>query len=181
MRSNVFSPSRLIDRTGIFLSVLALIAVYALKGIWWISWDTKCQHARNEMRALGLALKMFEEQNQRLPTTSEGLKALEVCPPSLETAGTWQKLVDTTACDFWGQPYQYFRDRRLSGGYGIYSFGQDRSSDSRGNDPDDLCTWEPDRVIPSPPSPKLAAAEIIAWVLLAGCLFSRWRNHFLRP
>jgi len=107
---------------------------------------------------------MFQDQNHRLPETAEGLEALEVCPASLKGAGTWKKLADSTPYDLWDQPYQYIRDPMLSDGYGIYSFGPDRRSASRGNDPDDLCSWE------------LIAAEITAWTLFGSRLFFRWRR-----
>ena len=53
-------------------------------------------------------------------------------------------------CDPWGNPYQTVdRDTRgiydMPSSFHVYSFGADGKSDSNGNDPDDINSWNYDR------------------------------------
>jgi general secretion pathway protein G len=57
------------------------------------------------MSNLKTALDVFETDNGRYPTTSEGLSALVSCPPGLTTwQGPYAVLIPN---DKWGHPYVY--------------------------------------------------------------------------
>ncbi len=50
-------------------------------------------------------------------------------------------LTDPAVC-LWGKAPIYIVDEELPGGYGIYLHGEDGVSESRGNDDDDINTWD---------------------------------------
>jgi hypothetical protein len=66
-------------------------------------------------------------------------------PPSHQI---WQQLREHPGVDPWGQPYRCIRNRHLTDGtlveLGVYSIGRDGVSESQGNDPDDLNSWNKD-------------------------------------
>ena len=105
-----------------------------------------------DMSSLGSALKMFKVHAGRYPTEEEGLMALVKKPATYPENKRWQKIMDRMILDPWNQPYQYVAipdgesiDQRPSSsfdGLGLYSFGPDGMSNSRGSDPDDYNSWD---------------------------------------
>ncbi len=57
----------------------------------------------------------------------------------------WQRMVEHPGLDPWKRPYRCVRNRTLADGtlvdLGVYSMGKDGVSNSEGNDPDDLNSW----------------------------------------
>jgi len=105
-----------------------------------------------DMSAIRSALKLFRVNAGRYPTEKEGLKALIEKPATYPENKRWQKIMDRMPLDPWGNPYQYVliasstktdpRHRYDFDGMGLYSFGPDGMSSSRGNDPDDCNSWD---------------------------------------
>ncbi|MCW1925144.1 type II secretion system protein GspG [Luteolibacter arcticus] len=104
------------------------------------------------MGSTSSALKMFKLNAGRYPTEEEGLMALIEKPATYPENKRWQRIMDRVPHDPWNRPYQYAAigdstkiDRPPSwtfDGMGLYSFGPDGISNSKGNDPDDYSSWD---------------------------------------
>ncbi len=92
--------------------------------------------ARADIRTnIATALKLYELDNGRFPTTSEGLNALLERPAS---APNWQgPYLEDEPIDPWGREYQYRYPGVHGRDYDLYSLGRDgvRSDD-------DVTNWE---------------------------------------
>ena len=65
--------------------------------------------AKSDIGALMQALKMYKLDNQRYPSTEQGLKALVEKPTSGPSANGWKSggYVDKLPTDPWKNPFQY--------------------------------------------------------------------------
>ena len=99
--------------------------------------------ARQDVATLGAALKLYRLDNQRYPTTEQGLKAL-VEKPTIEPVPTnWKTggYLDKLPKDPWGNPYQYLQPG-IHGELDIFSLGADGQPGGTGNDTD-IGSWDP--------------------------------------
>jgi len=95
---------------------------------------------------LKTALDRFAIDCGRYPTTSEGLKALFICPTNISNARWKGPYIDPPRIpqDPWGHDYIYCCPGiHNTNGYDIYSCGFDGVSKSGGDDPDDINNWDP--------------------------------------
>src|SRR3990170_4185716 len=82
--------------------------------------------ARQDIASLMQALKLYRLDNQRYPTTEQGLQALVVRPasaplaPHLKAGGYVERLPK----DPWGNPYQYLNPG-VRGEIDVFSMGAD--------------------------------------------------------
>ncbi|MBK6742777.1 MAG: type II secretion system major pseudopilin GspG [Hydrogenophilales bacterium] len=93
--------------------------------------------ARQDIAAIGQALKLYRLDNMRYPSTEQGLQAL-VAKPTLQPVPTnWKSggYLEKLPNDPWGAPYQYLHPGR-NGEMDIYSLGADSQPGGEGNDAD---------------------------------------------
>jgi general secretion pathway protein G len=84
---------------------------------------------------IATALKLYELDNGRFPTTEEGLNALLTAPAS---APNWNgPYLEKKPLDPWGRPYQYRSPGQHRPDYDLYSFGPDGVESQ-----DDIKNWE---------------------------------------
>jgi general secretion pathway protein G len=99
--------------------------------------------ARQDIATLVQALKLYRLDNQRYPTSEQGLQALVTkptvvpVPPNWKTGGYLERLPK----DPWGRPYQY-ASPGLHGEIDVYSFGADGQPGGEGFDAD-VGSWNP--------------------------------------
>jgi general secretion pathway protein G len=99
--------------------------------------------ARQDIATLMQALKLYRLDNQRYPTSEQGLQALVTkptvapAPPNWKTGGYLERLPK----DPWGRPYQY-ANPGLHGEIDVYSFGADGQPGGEGFDAD-VGSWNP--------------------------------------
>ena len=108
--------------------------------------------AVGDMSSISAALKMFKVYAGRYPTEEEGLMALVEKPATYPENKRWQKIMDRPPLDPWNNPYHYILSEDLKDsharpslapdGLGLYSFGPDGISNSKGNDADDWNSWD---------------------------------------
>jgi len=97
--------------------------------------------AKQDIASLMQALKLYRLDNQRYPTTEQGLQALLIkptaspIPPNWKTGGYLERLPK----DPWGSPYQYLYPG-VRGEIDVFSFGADGAPGGEGNDAD-LGSW----------------------------------------
>ncbi|MGQ9499012.1 MAG: type II secretion system major pseudopilin GspG [Dissulfurimicrobium sp.] len=100
---------------------------------------SKQKTAKAQIELLGEALDSFRLDNNRYPTTEEGLKALREKPNGLET---WNGpyLPKAVPKDPWGHDYVYTCPGE-HGDYDIISYGRDGQPGGDGEDAD-IVSWE---------------------------------------
>lgn len=97
--------------------------------------DSRIVAAKSDIASIMNALKLYNLDNMRYPTTQQGLAALAnrpniaPIPNNYKTGGYLEKLPN----DPWGNPYQYVNPGR-HGEIDVYSFGPNGGTDSGGED-----------------------------------------------
>ena len=97
--------------------------------------------AKQDIGSLMQALKLYRLDNQRYPTTEQGLQALLVKPGAAPIPLNWKSggYVERLPRDPWGNPYQYLNPG-VRGEIDVFSYGADGGPGGDGNDAD-IGSW----------------------------------------
>ena len=97
--------------------------------------------ARQDIASLMQALKLYRLDNQRYPTTEQGLQALVARPTSAPLPPNWKAggYIERLPKDPWGNPYRYLNPG-VNGELDVYSTGADGAPGGEGNDAD-IGSW----------------------------------------
>jgi len=97
--------------------------------------------SKQDIASILQALKLYKLDNQRLPSTEQGLQALVTKPSSPPIPSNWKVdgYLDKLPKDPWGNPYQYLSPG-LHGSIDVFSFGSDGAMGGEGNDAD-IGSW----------------------------------------
>ena len=97
--------------------------------------------SKQDIASILQALKLYRLDNQRLPSTEQGLQALVTKPSSPPVPSNWKSdgYLDRLPKDPWGNPYQYLSPG-LTGDIDVFSFGSDGAIGGEGNDAD-IGSW----------------------------------------
>jgi general secretion pathway protein G len=95
--------------------------------------------ARQDIAAIMQALKLYRLDNQRYPSTEQGLQALVTRPTAGPTANNWKSYLDKMPVDPWGKPYQYLNPG-IKGEIDVFSLGADGQPGGSGVD-SDIGSW----------------------------------------
>ena len=124
------------------LVILAILAGIVGARFVGVSGDAKEKASRSQMRDFDTALKMYYIQNNdKFPTTSEGLEALVSRPSG--ASEDWERTLDTDRVpkDPWGNEYEYRHPAQQSElDYDLWSAG----SDGQDGTDDDITNWTRD-------------------------------------
>jgi general secretion pathway protein G len=98
--------------------------------------------AKSDIATIMQALKLYRLDNQRYPTTEQGLAALVTRPTQAPEPPNWKPngYLERLPKDPWGQPYQYLSPG-LRGEIDVYSFGADGQPGGTGIAAD-VGSWE---------------------------------------
>lgn len=93
--------------------------------------------AKQDMSSIMQALKLYKLDNQRYPTTEQGLQALVTKPSSTPEPKNWKAggYLDRLPVDPWGNTYLYLYPG-VHGELDIMSMGADGATGGEGNDAD---------------------------------------------
>ena len=107
----------------VIMGILAALIVPKLMGR---TDDARIIAAKQDIATLMQALKLYKLDNQRYPTTEQGLQALIEKPTSGPAANGWKTggYLDKLPNDPWGKPYVY-RQPGEHGDYDLLSYGKD--------------------------------------------------------
>ncbi|MBY0237805.1 MAG: type II secretion system major pseudopilin GspG [Burkholderiaceae bacterium] len=88
------------------------------------------------------SLKLYKLDNQRYPSTEQGLKALMEKPTTGPAANGWKTggYLEKMPKDPWGNPYQYLSPG-VRGEIDVFSFGADGQAGGTGDDAD-IGNWD---------------------------------------
>ena len=102
--------------------------------------DARVTAARTDVNNLMQALKLYKLDNQRFPSSEQGLQALVAKPTTGPIPSNWKPYLDKLPKDPWNQPYQY-ASPGLKGEVDIYSFGADGVVGGEGKNAD-IGSWQ---------------------------------------
>ena len=113
----------------VIMGILAALVVPKLMGR---TDDARIIAAKQDIATVMQALKLYKLDNQRYPTTEQGLKALVEKPAGLESwDGPYIKKKESLI-DPWGEPYHY-RHPGTGKEFDIYSLGSDKKEGGEGD------------------------------------------------
>jgi general secretion pathway protein G len=97
--------------------------------------------AKQDVASLMQALKLYRLDNQRYPTTEQGLQALVTRPATAPIPPNWKAggYIERLPKDPWGNPPQYLNPG-LRGEIDVFSLGADGAPGGEGNDAD-IGSW----------------------------------------
>lgn len=123
----------------VIMGILAALVVPKLMGR---TDDARIIAAKQDIATLMQALKLYKLDNQRYPTSEQGLPALLVKPTSGPEPKGWKTdgYVDKLPKDPWGNPYQYLSPG-IKGELDIFSLGADGLPGGTANDAD-IGSWD---------------------------------------
>ncbi len=123
----------------VIMGILAALVVPKLMGR---ADDARIIAAKQDISTLMQGLKLYKLDNQRYPTTEQGLQALVQKPTSGPPANGWKTggYIDKLPKDPWGSPYQYLSPG-VKGEVDIFSLGADGQPGGSGNDAD-IGSWD---------------------------------------
>lgn len=102
--------------------------------------DARATAAKTDINTLGQALKRYKLDNQRYPSTEQGLDALVRKPTIGSTPPNWKPYLDKLPADPWGRPYQYLNPG-VRAEIDVFSLGADGQPGGEGKDAD-IGSWQ---------------------------------------
>ncbi len=102
--------------------------------------EAKGTAARTDINSMMQALKRYKLDNQRFPTSEQGLNALVQKPTAGQVPPNWKSYLDKLPNDPWGRPYQYLSPG-VRGEIDIFSLGADGQTGGEGANAD-IGSWQ---------------------------------------
>jgi general secretion pathway protein G len=123
----------------VIMGILAALVVPKLMGR---ADDARIAAARHDIATILQALKLYKLDNQRYPTTEQGLQALVATPTSGPAANGWRQggYLEKLPKDPWGNAYQYVSPG-VKGEVDVLSLGADGQPGGTGVDAD-IGSWD---------------------------------------
>jgi len=123
----------------VIMGILAALVVPKLMGR---TDDARIIAAKQDIATIMQGLKLYKLDNQRYPTTEQGLQALVTKPTIGPEANGWKTggYLDKLPKDPWGNHYQYLSPG-IKGDVDVLSFGADGQAGGAGNDAD-IGSWD---------------------------------------
>ncbi|HBI70982.1 type II secretion system major pseudopilin GspG [Massilia sp. YIM B02769] len=122
--------------------IIGILGALVLPKVLGRTGESRVVAAKTDIATLMQALKLYKLDNQRYPTTEQGLQALTTKPTSGPSANGWKEggYVERLPKDPWGNPYQYLQPG-LHGEIDVFSFGGDGQAGGEGEDAD-VGSWQ---------------------------------------
>jgi general secretion pathway protein G len=123
----------------VIIGILGALVVPKLLGR---TGEARVTAARTDIATMSQALKLYKLDNQRYPSTEQGLQALVSKPSSGPAANGWKEggYMEKLPKDPWGNAYQYLSPG-IHGEVDIFSLGADGQPGGTGEDAD-VGSWE---------------------------------------
>ena len=124
----------------VVLVIIGVLAALIVPNVLDRAEDARATAARTDVNNLMQALKLYKLDNQRYPTTEQGLQALVTKPSSEPVPPNWKPYIDKLPNDPWGRPYQYLNPG-VKGEIDVMSFGADGQPGGEGKNAD-IGSWQ---------------------------------------
>lgn len=122
--------------------ILGILAVLVVPRIIGRPDEARVIAARQDVASTMQALRLYRLDNQRYPSTEQGLQALVVAPTAAPVPPNWNAngYLDRLPKDPWGQPLRYLNPGE-HGEIDVYSLGADGQPGGEGHDAD-IGSWQ---------------------------------------
>ena len=124
----------------VVLVIIGVLAALIVPNVLDRAEDARATAARTDVNNLMQALKLYKLDNQRYPTTEQGLQALLVKPTTMPVPPNWKPYLDKLPEDPWHHPYQYLNPG-VKGEIDVMSFGADGQPGGEGKNAD-IGSWQ---------------------------------------
>jgi general secretion pathway protein G len=123
----------------VIIGILGALVVPKLLGR---TGEARVSAAKSDIGTLMSALKLYKLDNQRYPTTEQGLQALMSKPTVGPIPNGWKSggYVEKLPKDPWGNPYQYLSPG-IHGEVDLFSYGRDGQPGGTEEDAD-IGSWD---------------------------------------
>ena len=123
----------------VIIGILGALVVPKLLGR---TGESRITAAKVDIATMMQALKLYKLDNQRYPTTEQGLNALIAKPTSGPSANGWKEggYIEKLPKDPWGNAYQYLSPG-VKGEVDVFSYGADGQPGGTGEDTD-VGSWD---------------------------------------
>jgi general secretion pathway protein G len=124
----------------VVLAIIGVLAALIVPNVLNRADDARITAARTDVNNLAQALKLYRLDNQRYPTTEQGLQALVVRPTTAPLPPQWRAYLDKLPQDPWGRPYQYLSPGTHAD-IDVWSLGADGEPGGEGPNAD-IGSWQ---------------------------------------
>lgn len=124
----------------VVLVIIGVLAALIVPNVLDRADDARVTAARTDVNNLMQALKLYRLDNQRYPTSEQGLQALVVKPTVGPIPPNWKPYLEKLPNDPWGNPYQY-ANPGLNGEIDVFSFGADGALGGEGKNAE-IGSWQ---------------------------------------
>ena len=124
----------------VVLVIIGVLAALIVPNVLDRADDARVMAARTDVNNLMQALRLYKLDNQRSPSSEQGLQALIVKPTTGPIPGNWRPYLDKLPNDPWGRPYQYLNPG-VKGEVDVLSLGADGQPGGEGKNAD-IGSWQ---------------------------------------
>ena len=126
----------------VVIAILGIMAAFIVPKLVGHTDTAKVTGAKQDIATIKQSLILYKLDNQRYPTTEQGLQALVTKPCSGPAANGWMSdgYLEKIPKDPWGNPYQYLCPG-IHGEFDIFSYGADGQPGGEGLNAD-IGSWE---------------------------------------
>ena len=126
----------------VVIVILGVLAALVVPSVLSRTDDARNVAAKSDLAAIRQALTLYRLDNQRYPTTEQGLEALVTKPTDPPPAPNWKPggYLEKLPRDPWGQPYHYLNPG-LKSDVDVVTYGADGQPGGTGADAD-IGSWE---------------------------------------
>jgi general secretion pathway protein G len=124
----------------VVLVIIGVLAALIVPNVLDRADDARGTAARTDVNNLMQALKLYRLDNQRYPTTEQGLQALVAKPGAGPVPPNWKPYLEKLPNDPWGRPYQYLNPG-VKGEIDVMSLGADGQPGGDGKNAD-IGSWQ---------------------------------------
>jgi general secretion pathway protein G len=124
----------------VVLVIIGVLAALIVPNVLDRADDARATAAKTDVNNLMQALKLYKLDNQRFPSSEQGLRALLVKPTTTPLPPNWKSYLDKLPNDPWGLPYQYLNPG-IRGEIDVLSFGADGQAGGEGKNAD-IGSWD---------------------------------------
>ena len=124
----------------VVLVIIGVLAALIVPNVLDRADDARATAARTDVNNLMQALKLYRLDNQRYPSSEQGLSALVTRPSAGAIPPNWKPYLEKLPNDPWGRPYQYLNPG-VKGEIDVMSFGADGQPGGEGKNAD-VGSWQ---------------------------------------
>jgi general secretion pathway protein G len=124
----------------VVIAIIGVLAALIVPNVINRADDAKLAAAKSDVNMLMQQLKIYRLDNQRYPSSEQGLEALKRKPSVGAVPPNWKPYLDKLPADPWGRPYQY-ANPGIQGEIDVFSLGADGQPGGEGGDAD-IGSWQ---------------------------------------